>query len=373
MDDDFIQIKEDHKERVYTSYDLVSFLRKNGNSENRDIKFIDHLNNELVGFLEFLQPSNQEKILRKFMVTKIKDIIMDDLKAMDSIASKNKPIEENRSKKGSNDKQQDQVDTIHCFGSYETNLYLPGSDIDLTLFTKHEDALCKLQISLAKNPLIFSKSIIFLSKARVPILRFMDICHFRYDLSLNQDVSLKQSKFIKENIQKNPSIRYFVLFLKYFLKTRELNESKRGGLCSYAQILMILNFFSLHPMIQRGIKIKPNFAVLILDFFQLFGQDFSYSNAQICCNKYKKKDSNNFLSIEDPVDTSHDVGNLATNMSAIKEVFYHSYKIMSNASKEKLGDKYILLPLWVKIGDYELNWRENVLFFYEKLIVKNEL
>lgn len=373
MDEDFIQIKETQNERrIYHSNNVRDFLRQNNNSSDNNTRFIDHLNIEMLGFLEFLQPSTEERILRRFMVEKIKNAILEDLKKINHEEATEKktqgPYRNEKPKKNSIKEE-----SIHCFGSYETDLYLPGSDIDMTLFTENEDALKKLQDTLAKNPLIFSKSIIYLSKARIPILRFMDICHFRYDLCLNQNMGIVQSKFIKNILLEKPQIKLFVLFLKYFLKTRELNESRRGGLCSYAQILMIFNFVSLHPMIQRGIKIRSNFAALVIDFFQLFGQDFSYSTAQICFDKYKTKDNNNYISIEDPTNNEHDVGSLASNMSAIRDTFNHAFRIMTSASRERIGNDYTILPLWVKIGDYELNWRENVLKFYEKVVLKNEI
>ena len=374
MDDDFIRLKETQNERVYQSYHVSQFLRRNENVEQKNIKFIEHLNDEMHCFLEFLQPSKEERILRKFMVEKIKETILSDLQKM------RRPLEEGttdhpiaKTKGAQNEINNSVKDSIHCFGSYETDLYLPGSDIDMTIFTDQEDALRGLQYSLADNPLIFSKSIIFLSKAKIPILRFMDICHFRYDLCLNQDTGIIQAKFIKKIIQEKPFIRNIVLFLKYFLKTRELNESRRGGLCSYAQLLMICNFVTLHPMIQCGIKLKTNLAVILLDFFQYFGQDFSYSTAQLCHDRYKMKDSNNYLSIEDPTNIGHDVGSLSTNMGAIKDVFFHAYKIMLSVSRERYGNRYAILPLWVKIGDFELKWRENVAEFYEKVVIKNEI
>lgn len=372
MDEDFIQIKETRKERVYDSHNVKDFLRETNRSEFDNVRFMDHLNDELLSFVDFLKPSDEERILRRFMVEKIKNTILEDLfkiKESTGFTGKSPKTTETPPVRTLNILN----DTIHSFGSYETDLYLPGSDIDLTLFTDYEDALRKLQYTLADNPLIFSKSIIFLSKARIPILRFMDICHFSYDLCLNQETGLVQAKFIKKVLSENPKIKIFALFLKFFLKSRELNESKRGGLCSYAQLLMICNFISLHPLVQRGLTIKSNFSVLLLDFFQLFGQDFSYSTAQICFDSYKVKDCNNFLSIEDPTNPEHDVGFLASNMSAIKDVFNHAYKIMVAASKERIGNNYTILPLWLKIGDYELSWRENVLQFYEKIIVRNEI
>ena len=88
MDDDFIRLKETQNERVYQSYHVSQFLRRNENVEQKNIKFIEHLNDEMHCFLEFLQPSKEERILRKFMVEKIKETILSDLQKM------RRPLEE---------------------------------------------------------------------------------------------------------------------------------------------------------------------------------------------------------------------------------------------------------------------------------------
>lgn len=360
MDDDFIQLKQ--PSRIYSSTQIKCFL-SNSNKSHKNINFVDHLNDELILFLDFLKPSVEEKILRKVMVEKVKNIIIDDIRSM----IKNLNVQYKK------DKNITENVSVECFGSYETDLFLPGSDIDMTLFTDYEDALKELKTTLAENPLILPKSIIYLSKAKIPILRFMDICFFRYDLCLNQKSGIIQAEFVKKVLTEKPFLKEMVLFLKYFLKIRELNESRRGGLCSYAQFLMICNFCNLHPLIQRGIKFKKNFAIILLDFFQFYGFDFPYQNTTICFDEYKEKDITNFLSIEDPTDIENNVGHLSSNMNAIKDVFAHSFKIMVNLSKEKHGNKYCVLPIWVKIGEFEISWRENVRKFYDKIVVKNEI
>lgn len=400
MREDYVQIKSNEESRPYTVFEALTFLNRNPKYDpSRKTSFMDHLNNELRQFIEFLKPSHEEVALRKVMIERVKQLILSGLKEIrrqrmgtesgndcsTNVSGKGSDLIgggeiENGKEKVEDDKSVAEKnetasyeDTVNCFGSYETGLYLPGGDIDLTLFTKEKDALKKLQGYLCDSAFIFTKSVIFLSKARVPILRFMDICHFRYDLSLNQDSGTVHTKFVKKVLQQQPYIKDIALFLKYFLKSRGLNESKRGGLCSYAQLLMIISFLNLHPLVQRQMPITPNLSVLFMDLFLFYGQDFCYDKAKICSYGYKKKDNNNYLSIEDPTDNTHDVGSLSTNMNAIRDVFTHAYRIMSGVARERIGDKYIALSLWIKVSDGEIAWRENVSKFHKKVVIDKEI
>ncbi|ELQ75597.1 hypothetical protein THOM_1460 [Trachipleistophora hominis] len=60
-------------------------------------------------------------------------------------------------------------------------------------------------------------------------------------------------------------------------------------------------------------------------------------------------------------------------MNAIRDVFTHAYRIMSSVAKERVGDKYIALPLWIKVSDAEITWRENVTKFYKKVVIDKEM
>lgn len=382
MNGDYIQIRNDPNNRPYNSVNVIEFLNRNEKHNNqKNVQFIDHLNSEIQMFINFLKPSDEEIVLRRVMVNRIKTLILNGVEQIraekehipsnDKVGTKQKNVSNLPGESVESDCEG--RDTVRCFGSYAANLYLPGSDIDLSLFSEEKDALKHLQRILCSSPLIFTKSVIFLSKARVPILRFMDICHFRYDLSLNQKSGVLQTKFVKRVLKQKPYLRDMALLLKYFLRSRQLDKSNRGGLCSYAQLLMLMNFLNLHPLVQRQLPVKANLSTLFMDFFQFFGQDFCYDRARLCFFGYKAKGSDGYLSIEDPTDPDHDVGSLATNMNAIRDVFLHAFRIMAGVAKEKVGDKYVMLSLWVKISDSEINWRDNIIKLHKKVVVNGEM
>lgn len=373
MNNDYIRFKKVGEERIYSSYNIQSFLSENQKyNRSMNVSFMNHLNDEMLAFIGFLKPSKEERKLRRYMVKRIKKEIISGLEKIRSEKVDNGGTE-NEKAADTKSKSKRRRNVVKCFGSYSTELYLPTGDIDMTLFTDEEDTLEQLQYVLSKSKLIYQKSIVLFSKARVPILKFMDICNFRYDLSLNQESGIVHSRFIRRILRHKPYIRDMTLFLKYFLKSRGLNESRRGGLCSYAQLLMLISFLNLHPLVQRELPVMSNISVLFMDFFQLYGQDFCYERAKVSIFGYKKKTSSTYLSIEDPTDSSCEVGLLSTNMNAIRDVFFHAYRIMSSAAKECVDNRYVALPLWVKITDNEIVWRDNVIRLYKKIVVDKEI
>ena len=53
-----------------------------------------------------------------------------------------------------------------------------------------------------------------------------------------------------------------------------------GGLSSYALILMAVSFLQLHNRHDAS-TIKANLGVLLLEFFELYGRDFNYTQTAI--------------------------------------------------------------------------------------------
>jgi non-canonical poly(A) RNA polymerase PAPD5/7 len=54
-----------------------------------------------------------------------------------------------------------------------------------------------------------------------------------------------------------------------------------GGLSSYALILMVVSFLQLHPRGEEAVSEKANLGVLLIEFFELYGRHFNYSNTAI--------------------------------------------------------------------------------------------
>lgn len=336
MDKDFIKFPHLSK-NVYTSRQPVVFLE---NSKISTTDPLDKLNQELRDFYATIRLKSIENEMRDELVTAIKSYLSEY--------------------------------TIFTFGSHSTGLSLPTSDIDIAVegeISKSNDILNKIKIKLEKCPLINSKTMFHLSKARVPILKFTDnLYNLKFDLSVNEGNVRKQTKYILTKLEETPSMKPFYILLKNFMKIRELTDVKRGGLCSYALFLMVVQFFQLHPLLQSScVDPLENLGVLFLDFFQYFGYCAPGAKYSILKNAYFALKNGNVYGIEDPNDTTNDPALLCTNGHAIVDVFVHVYRIMTQIFKLKNNKDKSLLSVWMKINQAEELWRSRNIEKYVEL------
>jgi non-canonical poly(A) RNA polymerase PAPD5/7 len=259
--------------------------------------------------------------------------------------------------------------TVESFGSYRTGMMVYSSDIDITILPKEnkEDLdksftnsyLAKVQRILENSNLI-SGQIIHIKKAKTPILKCKDSTYnYKIDISINKQDGIDTAEYVLQQLKERPYLKYFVILLKYFLKRRHLSESMNGGLCSYAQFLLILNFCQLHPLIQNeNIKVKENLGVLFLDFFQFYGIDFPYDRAAISVGEVRYKSHRESVPcIEDPICHGNNVGSGCTSLHLVKDVFLYSYKIMTAAISSKVDPRKGVVELWLRLDQKELKER----------------
>lgn len=311
----------------------------------------EKLNQELYNFYHLLSPHSEEIKIRNFLTKKMKDFIAEALPKF----------------------------KFESFGSSECKLYLPSSDIDILLVNEEKDVVPNKTLTHLGNLLrnncdfIDQTYVIHIRTARVPILKCRDrFFGFEFDIIVNKVDGMKQAKYIHDKITELPFLKPLCIILKYFLKSRNLNDSKNGGLCSYAQFLLILHFVQLHPVVQQENFIDPlkNLGVILLDFFQFYGFDFPYEGVTLSFTDYmykKQTISNAIISIEDPVNTNHDVGDNCSNMHTIKDVFQHAYKIMTIALSDRVDYEDSLLCLWMRINKNEESWRREIVERHKKM------
>ncbi|KAG0416519.1 Non-canonical poly(A) RNA polymerase PAPD5, partial [Dictyocoela roeselum] len=134
------------------------------------------------------------------------------------------------------------------YGSFSSGTFLPTSDLDLVILdTTRCSDLDTAHRLLTDNQLV--SSIINLRNAKVPVVRCTDAFFgIRIDIASQEHGGLRQSIFTKYILDGNRPLKIFCFVLKKFLKTRHLTDSRRGGLCSYAQFLLAYHFFQMHPL-----------------------------------------------------------------------------------------------------------------------------
>ncbi|PVF95943.1 Nucleotidyltransferase [Serendipita vermifera] len=215
--------------------------------------------------------------------------------------------------------------TATAFGSYATSLYLPTGDIDIVVQTnmvstanKNNTQRSLTQLaSILRNAGLAERRRIQVIAARVPIVKFNSVHGgISIDISLNQTTGLAAILVIKKYLEQFPCLKPLILIIKSYLNQRGMNEVFKGGLGSYSIICMAISFLQLHPKIRLG-EIDPseNIGVLLVEFFELYGQHMNYQNVGISLNKggaYFLKMQKGWLdmskpwllSISDPTDDS---------------------------------------------------------------------
>ncbi|KIO34748.1 hypothetical protein M407DRAFT_210152 [Tulasnella calospora MUT 4182] len=225
--------------------------------------------------------------------------------------------------------------TVTPFGSFGTNMYLPGGDIDLVVVipdmeTDVKQILREIARSLRKQQV--AKNMIVIDKAKVPIIKFSSVTgDFAVDISINQTNGVRAAQLINGFVDHYPALRYLVMIVKMFLARRGMNEVRTGGLGSYS---------TMHPKIRNG-EIDPmeNLGVLLVEFFELYGHYFNYHEVGISLHNggmYYSKQKKGYpatlkLSIEDPQDQSNDISGGSYEMPAIRKIFAAAFESLTSA------------------------------------------
>lgn len=229
------------------------------------------------------------------------------------------------------------------FGSVAMGLFLPTSDIDITM---HFDgstvkdlhktaALLRYGTATLRlcRPTRFRQSKLFqniqvVDKTSVPVVKFRDAqTLFNIDMSINTLRSQRVVDWVECAKQELSSLEPLVLVLKQLLTEHSLNEPFNGGLSSYALILMVVHFLKVSsaeasrpfPLLKAqpfGLNPFPDQPLgwELLRFLQFYGVAFDYANYGLRFGdraEYVKKDdlakemgeekATSFLFIKDPL------------------------------------------------------------------------
>ncbi|KAJ2276309.1 hypothetical protein EV176_002421 [Coemansia sp. RSA 451] len=307
--------------------------RRLGTGKSPDINTM--INEEVTKFVSYISPTPEEHQMRSWVIERMQRILGAwTLPGTRAVAK--------------------------CFGSFETRLYLPTSDIDMTimLYNEHNDEvspayagresirqfLYRLARQLKQNGFCHNCEVI--ANARVPIIKTTErISGIAVDISINADSGMKSAqvqKSFSEKVYPN-ALRAIVLAIKQFLFQRSMNEVYTGGMGSYAITLLVVSLLQMHPRIRSGgLDASKNLGVLLIEFFELYGKRFNYDTVCVSVREngcYLNKRNKTFfsptqpylLAIEDPCDTSNDVTKGTYGISRIKQTFSGAYDLFNNA------------------------------------------
>lgn len=245
---------------------------------------------------------------------------------------------------------------VEIFGSFRTGLFLPNSDIDLVVLGEYVSyitcfngflfllfsgrwenlPLRTIQAELVARDVAEADTIRVLDTATVPIIKFTDReTRIRVDLSFNMQNGVQSAELIKMFKRDFPGLGKLLMVLKQFLVQRDLNEVFTGGISSYSLSLMCISFLQLHP---RDIfNDRVNLGVLLLEFFELYGLSYNYSQIEFsikqggCYDRQESGTKPSPLCIDDPLQPGNNVGRGSFGIVAIKQAFQWAYRVLNDA------------------------------------------
>lgn len=307
------------------------YLWVRGHDHSKQEEIADWLTLEIKDFVNYISPSKEEITIRNTVISSLKKNI--------STFWPNTQA--------------------HVFGSCATDLYLPGSDIDMVVISTTGDyeqrsKLYQLSSHLRTNKL--AKNIEVIASAKVPIIKFVDPTHnIHVDVSFERTNGLDAARRIRRWLDATPGLRELVLIVKQFLRSRRLNNVHVGGLGGYATIIMVYHFLKLHPRVSTGsINVMENLGALLIEFFELYGRNFSYDNLIIAIGqddtpKYMRKGGYPALTagkgqfsiiIQDPSDPNNNITRSSYNLRDIKKAFGGAFQLLVDKCYELNAASY---------------------------------
>jgi non-canonical poly(A) RNA polymerase PAPD5/7 len=301
------------------------------------------LHQELVDFFEFMKETPEERSCRQVLYEYVSTLC----------------------------KRVDSACVVEIFGSYPSDLMIPGSDLDIHVKSMSINFLMKLQKLLYNEET--ASDIVFVRNARVPIIKFVDKRTGQHvDISCNNgnDVNVAV-RTVNKFIRDYPAFKHLCLFLKYLLRQRGLNEVFSGGLSSFGVSLMLISHLQMHSSNFNPEEGKlTTLGTLLLDFLALYGIYFNYQTVGIDVRrgglyfplaKYRNFPGENKqqpailkLSIVDPNDSSNNITKGTSNLIAIRHCFQHAFQALT-ASDSQFDDEMYEHSLLARIVDVTLD------------------
>jgi len=247
---------------------------------------------------------------------------------------------------------------LHMFGSSANEMCFVNGDIDMCLTIDKGAGLEKNIVNKLSNMLERKgmTNIKALPHARVPIVKFRDPkSRFMCDICINNSLALQNTRLVADYSKIDPRVRPLAYLVKYWAKRRGINNPYQGTLSSYAYINLVINFLQTReppilpclqniainqsdrhivdkfdctyaeptPFIGFGAQNTQSMAELLCHFFHYYTNEFdtrtgvvSVRCGSVLTKREKGWDSmrvqrdNMLLCIEDPFETTHNLGRL---------------------------------------------------------------
>ncbi|KAJ5182583.1 PAP/25A-associated [Penicillium capsulatum] len=244
----------------------------------------------------------------------------------------------------------------NIFGSSGNKLCSSDSDVDICITTDYKELehVCLLAEVLAKHGM---ERVVCVSHAKVPIVKIWDPeLKLACDMNVNNTLALENTRMIRTYVEVDERVRPLAMSVKHWTKRRILNDAALGGtLSSYTWICLIISFLqtrnppivpslqarphekrttpdglvcsfddNIESLSQFGRKNKQTVGELFFEFFRYYGHELDYEKNVISVREgtlTSKVDKgwhllmNNRLCVEEPFNTSRNLGNTADDTS----------------------------------------------------------
>jgi DNA polymerase sigma len=231
------------------------------------------LHYEIKSFYNFIKPTKEEMKLRKNSVKEIKIIIKSHFPEW----------------------------TVKSFGSFNTNLDLPDSDIDIIILQDEKNGVLtnEKMLEKIKRVLIEENSVNYVQiiKSRVPIIKAnLKSTNVNIDISVNRKNGYQTQKDINLILNHTPCIREIIYVLKYYLRQKKANEAFTGGISSFLLFNLVYAFISYYIK-STTLELKYiTLSHLLIGFFNFYGVEMNYYEIGISIRNggffFKRNDKN---------------------------------------------------------------------------------
>ncbi|PYH93198.1 zinc finger protein [Aspergillus ellipticus CBS 707.79] len=276
---------------------------------------------------------------------------------------------------------------VHVFGSSGNKLCSSDSDVDLCITTtcKELEHVCLLAEVLARHGM---ERVVCVSHAKVPIVKIWDPeLRLACDMNVNNTMALENTRMVRTYVELDERVRPLAMIIKHWTKRRILNDAGLGGtLSSYTWICLIINFLQtrnppilpslqarphkkrltadgivysfdddLDSLVGYGRKNKQSLGELLFQFFRYYGHDLDYEKHVVSVREGKllSKEAkgwhllqNNRLCVEEPFNTSRNLGNTAddTSFRGVHMELRRAFKAVSEGNLEHCCQQYEYPP-----------------------------
>ncbi|KAB8235996.1 zinc finger protein [Aspergillus alliaceus] len=276
---------------------------------------------------------------------------------------------------------------VHVFGSSGNKLCSSDSDVDICITTTYKEIehVCLLAEVLARHGM---ERVVCVSHAKVPIVKIWDPeLRLACDMNVNNTLALDNTRMIRTYVEIDERVRPLAMIIKYWTKRRILCDAGLGGtLSSYTWICLIVNFLQtrdppilpslqarphekkvspeglvcsfdddLNNLVGYGRKNKQSLGDLLFQFFKYYAHDLDYEKYVLSVREGKliSKEAkgwhllqNNRLCVEEPFNTSRNLGNTAddTSFRGVHLELRRAYKAAAQGDLELCCEQYEYPP-----------------------------